>query len=185
MKRLTFSNVVASLALFIAIGGSSYAAISVTGAQVRDGSLSGRDVHDASLTGKDVRNGSLRRADFAAGQAPAGQPGPVGPQGPKGEPGLAGSVGPAGPKGDPATAGLHKVFQFFKLAPGEHAFPRVPCPDGEKATGGGIEATSGDVRTLANGPATEGNDVPFGWAGGFANDAGEDRTVVVIAVCAP
>ena len=46
--RLTYANVIASIALFAALGGSSYAALAVTGAQVRDGSLSGRDVRNAS-----------------------------------------------------------------------------------------------------------------------------------------
>jgi hypothetical protein len=31
------------VALFAALGGSSYAAVAITGQQVRDGSLSGRD----------------------------------------------------------------------------------------------------------------------------------------------
>jgi hypothetical protein len=97
--RLTYANVVASLALFAALGGSSYAAISITGKQVRDGSLSGRDVHNATLTSKDVRDQSLRAQDFKQGQLPAG------PQGSKGEPGVAGPAGPAGPKGDKGDPG--------------------------------------------------------------------------------
>jgi TRAP-type C4-dicarboxylate transport system permease large subunit len=40
---LTYANMVASVALFAALGGSSYAAVAITGQQVRDGSLSGRD----------------------------------------------------------------------------------------------------------------------------------------------
>lgn len=96
--RLNYSNVVASLALFAALGGSSYAAIAVTGANVRDGSLSGRDVRDASLTGRDVRDQSLLSRDFKRGQLPAGPKGDAGPQGLKGEPGQ------SGPKGEPGLA---------------------------------------------------------------------------------
>lgn len=91
-KRLSYANVVASLALFAALGGSSYAAISVTGAQVRDGSLSGRDVHNGSLTSRDVRDQSLLARDFRSGQltqGPKGDPGERGPAGPRGEPGPA------------------------------------------------------------------------------------------------
>lgn len=102
--RLTYANVVASLALFAALGGSSYAALSVTGAQVRDGSLSGRDVRNASLTGQDVRDQTLLAKDFKRGQLPTGpkgdkgDPGTPGPQGPTGNPG---TPGEPGPKGDP------------------------------------------------------------------------------------
>jgi hypothetical protein len=188
MNRLSYANVVASLALFVAIGGSSYAAISVTGAQVRDGSLSGRDVHNGSLTGKDVRDGTLRRADFAANELPSGRPGPAGPQGPQGDPGATGPAGPAGaagPRGESGTAGVHKVTKSFLLAAHEQSFPNVDCPAGEKATGGGVEATSGDVRTLLDAPESAGSDEPIGWAAGFVNDANVERQVFVLAICAP
>jgi hypothetical protein len=102
--RITYSNVVATVALFAALGGSSYAAVAITGKQVRDGSLSGRDVHNASLTGKDVRDASLLARDFKAGQLPAG------PQGPKGDPGPRGEPGPPGPAGEPGPAGSARAF---------------------------------------------------------------------------
>jgi hypothetical protein len=95
--RLTYANTVASLALFAALGGSSYAAISVTGKQVRDGSLSGRDVHNRSLTGQDVRDRSLLARDFKHGQLPAG---------PKGDTGDTGATGPQGPQGDKGDPGV-------------------------------------------------------------------------------
>jgi len=44
LSRLTYANVVATLALFVALGGSSYAAIRITGANVKDGTLSSRDI---------------------------------------------------------------------------------------------------------------------------------------------
>ncbi len=76
--RLTYSNVVASLALFIALGGVGYAAVklpknsvgrsqikknAVIGSKVRTGSLTGSDVRNSSLTGSDVRNSSLTGSD--------------------------------------------------------------------------------------------------------------------------
>jgi hypothetical protein len=94
--HLTYANVVATLALFVAIGGSSYAAVQLTGASVKDGSLTGRDVKNSSLTGRDVRNRSLLARDFRKGQLPAGR---VGPAGPRGEDGPAGPDGPAGEPG--------------------------------------------------------------------------------------
>ena len=94
--RLSYANVVASLALFVALGGSSYAAVSITGKEVRDGSLTGRDMRDGSLTGRDIRTGSLTSRvvrdhsllarDFAAGQLPRGPRGNPGPPGPAGTP---------------------------------------------------------------------------------------------------
>lgn len=83
MRGLTYSNVMATAAVFIALGGTSYAAVKITGADVRNGSLTGKDIKRNSLRGGDIRNGSLRAVDFRGGKLPAG------PQGPKGDPGAA------------------------------------------------------------------------------------------------
>lgn len=91
--RLSYANVIATLALFVALGGSSYAAIKVTGKNVRDSSLSGRDIKNSTLTSSDVKNRSLLAADFRAGQLPAGPQGPQGAQGPQGIPGVKGDAG--------------------------------------------------------------------------------------------
>jgi hypothetical protein len=84
-------TVVAYLALFVALGGSSYAAVAITGRDVRDGSLTGRDIRNNSLTGRDIRGisghdvrnnslteadvANLRRGDFVRGQLDAGHAG--------------------------------------------------------------------------------------------------------------
>lgn len=121
MIRLTYANVTSTLALVVALSGTSYAAISIRGQDVVDrslssrdvrvGSLTGREIKDGSLTGRDVRNDSVsirdldRRASRRAGPiGPAGAPGPVGPRGSDGAPGpegksAAGEPGPPGPVG--------------------------------------------------------------------------------------
>ena len=94
--RLTYANVMATIAVFVALGGSSYAALRITGknvpkdaltgADIKD--LTGRDVRDNSLTGADVKdltsadvaNGKLLAEDFAPGQLPQGPQGPGGPR---------------------------------------------------------------------------------------------------------
>lgn len=92
-------NLVAYLALFVALGGTSYAAVKVTGTQVVDGSLTGKDIRDRSLQAADIRKGTLRADLFARGQLNGATvaSGPQGPQGPKGDAGPAGAAGPAGP----------------------------------------------------------------------------------------
>jgi hypothetical protein len=74
---------VALLALVVASGGTTYAAIKVTG----------KDVVNGSLTTKDVQNRSLLKKDFKKGQLPAGPAGPAGAPGAKGEPGAKGQDG--------------------------------------------------------------------------------------------
>lgn len=85
--NLTYANVMATSAVFIALGGSSYAAIQVTGKNVKDSSLTGKDIKSSSLTSSDVKNRSLLGVDFKSGQLPSGPQGTQGTQGPKGDPG--------------------------------------------------------------------------------------------------
>ena len=69
------ATVVAYLALFVALGGTSVAAASLTGRDVRDNTLSSRDVRNNSLSSRDLRDNSvtsrdvrsLRRRDFVRG----------------------------------------------------------------------------------------------------------------------
>ncbi len=130
------SNVVSYLALFLALAGSSYAAVSITGKEVRDSSLSGRDVRNSSLTTRDVRDQSLLARDFRAGELPAsaqgaqgakGDPGPQGPPGPKGDPGVKGDRGETGPPGPfpgvlPSGATLRGAYALFGNADGPSDF---------------------------------------------------------------
>ena len=98
----------ATIAVFIALGGSSYAALKVTSANVRNNSLKSADVRNNTLKSVDVKDNSLLAKDFQAGQLPAGgqgtqgaagPQGPEGPQGPQGERGAAGADGATGPRG--------------------------------------------------------------------------------------
>ena len=59
MRRPGYANVVATLALVVALGGTSYAAVKITGKDVKNNSLSGKDVKNESLTGKDVKKRSV------------------------------------------------------------------------------------------------------------------------------
>lgn len=70
--RPTYSGVVSTLALAVALSGTAYAAATLTGADVKDGSLTGRDVRNNSITSNDVRE--LTKKDLRPGVLP--QPGP-------------------------------------------------------------------------------------------------------------
>jgi hypothetical protein len=80
-SRPTPATIISVLALVVATGGTSYAALSITGKDVVNQSLSGKDIENQTLTGKDVKNASLKGKDFAPGQLPAGPQGPQGPAG--------------------------------------------------------------------------------------------------------
>jgi hypothetical protein len=80
----------ATVAVFIALGGTSYAAIKITGKNVKNGSLTGADIKSNSITGSDIK--SLTAKDFKRGQLPGGDNGANGGQGPTGPQGAAGSA---------------------------------------------------------------------------------------------
>ena len=64
-RHLSYANVMATLAVFIALGGTSYAALSITGSDVRNGSLTKRDLKRNTLDGSRIREsrlGKVRRA---------------------------------------------------------------------------------------------------------------------------
>jgi hypothetical protein len=58
--RLSYANVVATLALFVALGGSSYAALSITSKDVKNRSLTGADLRKNTITGTEVNESKLR-----------------------------------------------------------------------------------------------------------------------------
>src|SRR3954454_17753420 len=89
--HVTYANVIATLALFVALGGGAYAAITLP---------------RNSVTSVQVKNGSLLAEDFKKGQLKAGKSGPVGQQGAQGARGLG---GPAGPPGLTGAAGLNGI----------------------------------------------------------------------------
>lgn len=76
LDRLTYANVVATIALFAALGtGGAYAASTIVGSDVRDRSLTGREFKANSIGGKVIRESSLRSVPRAQNSARlAGQP---------------------------------------------------------------------------------------------------------------
>jgi hypothetical protein len=57
--RLTYANVVATLALFLALGGSAYAVSQITSKQVKNRSLKGIDLRKDTLTGNEIKENKL------------------------------------------------------------------------------------------------------------------------------
>ena len=102
--RLTYANAVATLALFISLGGSGYAAVqlsanSVHSREIADHQVKSADIARNAVTSAAVRDHSLLGKDFRAGQLPTGASGPQGLPGPAGRDGSDGKDGGAGPAG--------------------------------------------------------------------------------------
>jgi hypothetical protein len=66
LKRLSrrHTTAVAYLALFAALGGSAYAAATVTGSNIKDGTVTGKDLRNRTVAGKDIKGNSLGGAQI-------------------------------------------------------------------------------------------------------------------------
>jgi hypothetical protein len=122
MKRLrpslTYANVVATVALFLALGGG----VAYGASQLAKNSVGAKQLKRSSVTSAKVKDASLTAKDFKAGQLPAGE---RGPQGPKGNPG--------------ATAVVVRYGEEGKPKEGEFGLSYASCLTGETVVGGGYE----------------------------------------------
>ncbi len=101
-RRPSAATVISVIALFVALGGTSYAAVtallpknSVGSAQVINGSLQKSDLSTKAVAALKGSRGP---------QGPQGVAGAVGPPGAPGPQGAAGAVGPQGPQGERGPA---------------------------------------------------------------------------------
>ena len=172
--QLTYANVMASLAAFVALGGTSYAVAtgSIDSREIKNNSVRSKDIRNGQIRSGDVRNKSLLARDFRRGELPAGPEGGRGPAGPKGDSGQPGAnggtnvvvrtggVGTPGANGDgpgcvDGTPGGSKGFRDAANAevncgggPGGASQVTASCQAGEVATGGGYEYAFGKRHAL-------------------------------------
>jgi hypothetical protein len=89
-QRLTYANVMSSIAVFVALGGTSYARTlprnSVGAAQIRAKAVGPTEIRTGAVRSRDVRNRSLGIQDLSLATRTSLR-GQVGPQGPPGPPG--------------------------------------------------------------------------------------------------
>lgn len=169
-KRLSYSNVLATTALFIALGGTSYAAItlprnSVGNVQLRDNAVTGREVRDRSL--------GVRELNLLAREALRGERGPAGPAGPAG-----------GTPGTPGAAELVFTYktQAASIGAGSEqtqafATASVQCDPGQRVTGGGTKLSGTSMFLIDSYPSSS-----TAWTVRAMNDGGA-QTFTVYAIC--
>jgi hypothetical protein len=188
------STVAAYLALFIALGGTSYAAV-----KLPKNSVGASQIKTGGVGSSEVKNGSLRKGDFRASDLP------VGPQGLQGLQGLHGLKGDKGDKGDQGATGNvgATTVQFTQaaadLANGAETSIDAQCPAGQQGIGGGVRGdltnseltkvtASRPIISSSNSGAPADDGTFTGWRGTFVNEnngAGIRPEVWVVCADAP
>ena len=173
-ERVSPAMVVACLALLVALGGTSVAAVKLARNTVGTAQLKNN-----AVTSPKVKNHSLLRVDFANGQVPAGPRGAAGPAGPAGARGPTGAAGPAGAAakwaligrdgnliaGSPGTTVTHPTagnyyVNFGSILTGHAVVAAHAYRDGDTSFRGGIMAaicgggTEGATCTTSNTTST-------------------------------
>ncbi|HEX3325223.1 MAG TPA: hypothetical protein VHR65_08865 [Solirubrobacterales bacterium] len=175
-SKLTYANVIATIALFLALGGGAWAATSLP-----KNSIGTAQLRNGAVTGEKVRVGSLIAGDFAEGELPAGPRGATGPQGLPGTPGEAGEPGPHGERGATGAQG----------EPGERGKRGIQGEEGEPGERGATGAQGEPGEPGERGARGErGAQGPEGEAGergarGARGEAGESGTTEIVTRYGP
>lgn len=143
LRRHLARQIVAYVALAVALTGTASASGLLTGVDIQNGTITGRDIQRGTITGLHVRNGTIGLVDLSAqaksavrgargerGHAGArgatGATGAIGARGPAGTSGTPGTPGTAGTPGANGTTGAIAYADFYALMPGDNASTVAP-----------------------------------------------------------
>ena len=158
------ATVIAAVALFVALGGSSLAAASF---------INGRHIKPHSIPTNRLTKKAIKALRGAKG-----------PQGAQGVQGVQGVQGIQGLQGTPGLSNYTVVTNTNSSASANQIGASVACPSGTKALGGGGEVLSG---TSALGPfLTDSEPANGGWLVSYQLDVSSTSSlsVKVFAICA-
>jgi hypothetical protein len=185
--RLDYPTVMSTLAVFIALGGTSYAAFtlprnSVGAAQIRPSAVGPSELRARAVRSKHINDHSVALPDisFGARHALRGQRGPAGPAGPTGPTGIAYSVavnsgGSFG--GGNGTGGSHTIMGIYEVRFDRDMTDCRAVATLSRVTGGVTEdPVNGQITT-----ATHPNGVTVRTSD--PNGTAADRPFHLIAVC--
>ncbi|SRR6266536_438300 len=157
---------VALLALFLALGGTTYAAASLP---------------KNSVGTRQIKNGAVTKPKIAKKTIAAlrGVRGRQGLQGPKGDKGDSGQQGPRGP-----VSVTWKRSSLLSIGPGVTEGVVLGCPTGFYAIGGGVNVFAVKVNILASYPdKSPGSAAPNWWQMKLVNNDTVSRQFYMYVIC--
>ena len=166
-RRPSPAMVVACVALAVALGGTSYAAVALP-----KNSVGTKQLKPGAVTSAKIRDFSLRVWDFKRGQLPHGPAGPPGP---------AGVLAPLTIREASTSVPGNVVNGKFATRA-----IQVRCSAGETAVAGGTSWSSDvngeDILTVYSRPLLD-NGRPVGWRVRGGTDLNDDRVLNVQVLC--
>lgn len=165
----SYANVASTLALVVALGGTSYAAVGIA-----KNSVASRQIVNNSVKSVDVKNGNLKAVDFRAGELPAGATGATGAQGP---------VGPQGPIGPSNGYGIGSSFLPAFWTGAQQTIRTLALPAGSYVLSGKAMANNGasaaevNCQLRVNGTTVDGSS-----SVGLGTSVSTDRAYIPLAV---
>ena len=141
------ATALAAAALFVALAGTSVAAISalprasVGTAQLKANAVTSPKIANNTILSADIRNGTLVRGDFRPGQLPTA------------------AQGPPGPQGAPGISGLERRDAVTPTNSTNSKSISAVCPTGKRVVGGGARVLGtgiADVTILDAFPDSDG-----------------------------
>lgn len=169
-SHLTYANVTATIAVFVALGGTSVAAValkknSVGSRQIKAGAVKGTELAKSAVTSTKVKDRSLLSKDFKTGQLPRGATGATGPQG---------TTGRSGVSGYRLTVSKPIANNAGDTTSGDSP----SCTAGKKILGGGVLSTVVGTYVMRSYPVGD------HWSATMRNTSGANSTFTVYATCA-
>lgn len=202
MRRPSPAFVISLLALFVALGGTTYAATSlprnsVGTAQIKSGAVTKTKIAKGTLAGMQGRQGATGPAGPKGAQGAQGVQGPPGAkgdsgakgdQGIQGIPGNQGIQGIQGLQGDPGPNAIaYLTSPLTKVAANSSASVSVTCPSTTYVIGGGVLPAAGDNSLIINSSDWDHTEAPTPrtWVGVVTNPLNADAFFYVDAICIP
>jgi hypothetical protein len=175
--RFARQNVIALLALFLALGGTAFGAASlINGSQIKPHTIAKNRLTNAAI------------AQLKGNQGPRGAQGAQGTRGATGVQGAQGVQGVKGNQGPPGPVNLDYETASVVVAAGADGLGQVPCPSDMVATGGG--ATTDPVSPAITINESDWIDwalPPFvanAWEASIHNGSASPITLFVDVICA-
>lgn len=183
--RFIRQNAIALLALFLALGGTSFAAAGlINGSQIKPHTIAKNRLTNTAIA---QLKGNRGQRGVQGTPGTRGPTGPQGVQGAQGAQGAQGVQGVQGTQGPPGPVNLDYETGSQLVQPGGDGLVQIPCPVNMVATGGGVMTDpASSAVTISESDWIDWPNPPFtanAWEGRAHNGGTSAVNLIVDVIC--